>query len=122
MKTLKSIDAKKLVKVLLGTFIFCLSLQVLYSFAPTIVHCGATDLIDLGQDAAEEIKNDTYNLAIAIVPVALIVLALGIFFTHNEKKIAGYISFAITCILAFVFIIWIYNGNLVTTLERWFAK
>lgn len=122
MKRLKSIDTKKLLTVLLATVIVCLSLQVLYSFAPTVMHCGTTDLIDLGTDAATEIKDDTYKLAIAVVPVALIVIALGIFFTHNEKKIAGYISFAITCVLAFVFIIWVYNGNLITTLERWFSR
>lgn len=121
MKKLKTIDKSKLIKVLLFTLMVCLSVQLIYSFIPSNVFCN-DDLIKVGVESAKIIQDDTYKLAVAIIVPALMLIGLALLLVRNERKIAGLITAGITCILAFIFIIWVYNGNIVSTVTKWFGN
>lgn len=110
MKEFLKNNKNELIKVSLLSLCTILCLAALTYFLPTPVFC---DLFSEAKEITESTQDKIVDLAIAICPLALIVVLVLMLTTHNDKKLSVYKSIAITILVVF-FLILLVDKGLVT--------
>lgn len=121
MKKLKSLNKLQVAKIILCVLLVCVSCQVLYSFIPTSVSC-SDDLIQTGTEVTGKIKTDIAKLALAIFPVAIMVIGFILLFTHNDRKISQLFNVLLIIIGGFILIILASKGVITNALQSIFGN
>lgn len=97
----------------------CLAfMQMFISVMPTTIFCG--DLFDKGQEIIGQGQQTLVSLAMALCPLALILICVLSMVTHNEKKLAWLMNLGKVVLVASILILIINSGAVVTTLKSWF--
>ena len=80
-----------------------------------------TDISTKSQTVIADIQKPIVAIATAVGGLAMIICVVMILFTHDDKKIAGYIKIVITIIIALV-VIYLINGNVIIDLVKNIAQ
>lgn len=93
-------------------------MQMVWTLIPSIAYCN--DLFAEGEALISDAQQTLVNFAMALCPLSLIVIAILSMTTHNEKKLAGLMSFAKIVLVATILILVINSGVVVDTIKAWF--
>lgn len=74
--------------------------------------------IGIANDASDSI----FNVVVAVMPLALLIIGLVILFTHDNKKIGGMISLAGTVLVVFAVMYLVHNGAATQFVESLFNR
>lgn len=80
-----------------------------------------TDISTKSQTVIADIQKPIVAIATAVGGLAMIICVVMILFTHDDKKIAGYIKIVITIIIALL-VIYLINGNVIIDLVKNIAQ
>lgn len=129
-----AVNRKNYVKIALFFLLSLLVIGALFSsttrvYAPDpaaadSTQSGGTSLTDIStksQTVIADIQKPIVAIATAVGGLAMIICVVMILFTHDDKKIAGYIKIVITIIIALL-VIYLINGNVIIDLVKNIAQ
>lgn len=80
-----------------------------------------SDISTKSQSVIADIQKPIVAIATAVGGLAMIICVVMILFTHDDKKIAGYIKIVITIIIALL-VIYLINGNVIIDIVKNIAQ
>ncbi len=128
-----AVNRKNYVKIALFFLLSLLVIGALFSSATRVyaqpdaadtTQSGGTSLSDISsksQSVIADIEKPIVAIATAVGGLAMIICVVMILFTHDDKKIAGYIKIVITIIIALL-VIYLINGNVIIDLVKNIAQ
>lgn len=97
----------------------CLAfMQMITSVMPTTVFCD--DLFEKGTDIVKSGQSTLVSFAMALAPLALILICVLSMVTHNEKKLAWLMNLGKVVLIASILILVINSGIVIDTIKAWF--
>ncbi len=80
-----------------------------------------SDAFDSATTAASTLQGKLYTLAQTLFPLAIVITAIAMLFTRDQKKFDAEKHILIGCCLAFALLVLVDQGNLVTTIKGLFT-
>ena len=84
-------------------------------------HLLYADAFDKANDAAGALKSRLITLATVLFPLAVVICAIAMFFTRDQKKFDTEKHILIGCCLAFFLVLLVKNDLIVQTIENLFG-
>lgn len=84
----------------------------------TIVY---SDAFDDAKTGIASLENELSTLAAYILPLAVVICAISMFFTRDQKKFDVEKKILIGCIAAYALVVWVNKGNLADTIKNLFG-
>ncbi len=76
-----------------------------------VVNSFSTDAFDAATNAADSVKNKLWNTSKSLFPLAVIILAISLLFTHDEKRLKLEVKLLIGCCITFAIMAYAANGD-----------